>query len=196
MPESPYAFVSYSHNDQGYVELLTGSLAGQGIEVRRDSDIHKGDRYIQALAAMVRNASVVLVVMTPEAAASEHVEREIIWAEDAGVPIFPLLLRGEILPQLVNKQSSKVSLDAPLSAAILQDIQSRLQGTPPSDSKARFDPISTVAFSDKIAKYVNSDQSRRAAIKVKATSELGPRMQFAEMLTLLDEALADRKSTR
>lgn len=110
MRDEPYVFVSYSHHDSDFVERLVGFLHSQQVEVRRDSDIRKGARYVAALAGMVQNASAALVVMSPEAAKSEHVEREIIWAEDAGVPVFPILLRGPIFPQLVNKQVSESTL--------------------------------------------------------------------------------------
>ena len=47
-------------------------------------------------------SAAVLVVMTPEAEQFERVEAEIAQAEQAGIPLFPVLLSGDVFFQLNN----------------------------------------------------------------------------------------------
>ncbi len=92
----PPIFVSYSRNDQGYVDELVGHLRKAGLSCWTDkAGIDYGTRWTQVIRDAIDRCSVFVIVMTPAAEDSVWVEREIQRAEKKGKPILPLLLKGE-----------------------------------------------------------------------------------------------------
>ncbi len=73
-----------------------------------DHDINYGTRWAAVIQERIRSCAVMLVVMTPEAARSKWIEREILEAEDNDKTIYPLLLRGEMWFLLRNYQAELV----------------------------------------------------------------------------------------
>src|SRR5687768_2465841 len=93
---SGQVLISFSHeHDAGYVARLTGHLAAAGVAARYDSQSMSESWWETYTRAQVDACRAVVVVMTPEAARSEWVAREIERARGQGKPIVPLLLRGE-----------------------------------------------------------------------------------------------------
>lgn len=89
-----HVFVSYSRDDQRYVDRLARHLTLQGVEVWIDADIDYGSRWSAVIREQIDTCEAMLVVMTPAAEQSTWVEREIERAEHIGKPIHPLLLDG------------------------------------------------------------------------------------------------------
>jgi hypothetical protein len=91
-----HVFISYSHeHDRDYVEQLAAFLTKQGIPVWFDREIVGGTRWADVIAQKINDSAAVLVVMSPGAAQSRWVGREIGWAEGRGKTIIPLLRAGD-----------------------------------------------------------------------------------------------------
>jgi len=90
-----YVFMSYSRRDAyEYAHELTDFLRAQGIRVWIDDDIVIGERWEWRLREKVDASSALVLIMTPLAEQSAHVERERQRARQYGIPIMPLLLSG------------------------------------------------------------------------------------------------------
>ncbi len=103
-----HLFISYSRRDIEYVRKLVDSLLERGFDVWFDAHIEYGDNWESAIVQAIDQAAAVLVIMSPEAAASAWVPRELAYAENQGKPIFPLLLAGEVFPRLILTQFANV----------------------------------------------------------------------------------------
>jgi len=103
-----HVFISYSREDQTYTRKLVDSLHRQGFDVWIDDRIDFGERWWQSIVQAIRASAAFVVVMTPESEKSPWVERELLLALKEGKKIFPLLLRGEEFPILINAQYANV----------------------------------------------------------------------------------------
>jgi len=103
-----HVFISYSREDQTYTRKLEDSLRGRGFDVWIDDRIDFGERWWQSIVQAICASAAFIVVMTPESARSPWVERELLLALREGKRIFPLLLRGEEFPILINAQYADV----------------------------------------------------------------------------------------
>jgi formylglycine-generating enzyme required for sulfatase activity len=74
-----------------------------------DDRIDFGDRWWQTIVQALRSSAAFVVVMAPESERSEWVHREVLLALKERKPIFPLLLRGEGFPILVDRQYADVT---------------------------------------------------------------------------------------
>lgn len=83
-------------------------MRARDLEVWIDDDIPKGDFWANRLIETLSASSAVIVIMSPEAKASEWVGKEILIAQEHQIPIFPLLLRGEKFPILIDRQYENV----------------------------------------------------------------------------------------
>jgi TIR domain len=92
------AFISYSHTDRKYVHKLTSRLRDAGIPVWSDHAVEVGEQFDELIQRQIDNCSVLLVVLTPESAASKWVLREVKYADQSDVPILPLLLKPCDIP--------------------------------------------------------------------------------------------------
>jgi hypothetical protein len=88
-------FISYSHEDIDYTKRLAAHLHESGLPAWHDSELNWGDRYSQKIAERIRRALGVIVVMSPAAAESEWVEREILEGQHYNRAFLPVLLAGE-----------------------------------------------------------------------------------------------------
>lgn len=88
-------FVSYCRSDKEYVERLVRFLAGMGITAWFDSEMGLGDRFGRVLQQRIDGCAAFVLVMTPAAADSDWVERELAWVDGRRKPIVPLLLEGD-----------------------------------------------------------------------------------------------------
>jgi tetratricopeptide (TPR) repeat protein len=102
-------FISYGRTERDYVEQLAPYLAAQGLEAWFDRDIAYSAQWWQAIVDRIRSSHALVLVMTPELEQSEWVVKEVLLARREGKPIFPLLLRGEGLPLVIDIQHVDVS---------------------------------------------------------------------------------------
>lgn len=101
-------FVSYSREDQGYVDKLDAAFATRQIPCWIDRDIDYGSRWPRVIKEHIDSSAVVIVVMTPDAEDSVWVGREIDQAESTARPILPVLLRGQRFFRLAEHQFEDV----------------------------------------------------------------------------------------
>lgn len=92
---APPFFISYASQDRDYVTELAGRLRGVGLPAWYDADMAWGDQWPRLLAEKIRQAPGMIVVMSPAAAKSEWVEREILEGQHYNRPFRPILLDGE-----------------------------------------------------------------------------------------------------
>ena len=93
---SEHFFVSYAHQDKAYAQELTADLKDHGFEDWIDDDrLNYGAAWKRKIEQAIRTCWALFVVMTPDSAASQWVQREISLALEEDKPIFPLLRRGD-----------------------------------------------------------------------------------------------------
>ncbi len=75
------AFVSYAHEDKRIAARLERELEARHIHVRRDENfLHAGEPWEKGLARAAQSSDCVMVLISPHAAQSAWVEREVNWA--------------------------------------------------------------------------------------------------------------------
>jgi len=90
-------FISYAHADAAYVARLADHLRRSTLPLWFDAELRWGSRFTQEIRRRVAHALGVIVVMSPAAAASEWVEREILEGQRHDRELLPILLGGERL---------------------------------------------------------------------------------------------------
>jgi len=105
-PQNADVFISYSHKDKAFVKKLAGRLSKDGSKVWWDFDSLKGGQDWQnEIEKGIRQCKYFLVVLTPDAVASEWVANEIAYAQQKGKRIIPLHLKSCDIPiGLIRKQ--------------------------------------------------------------------------------------------
>jgi formylglycine-generating enzyme required for sulfatase activity len=104
-----HIFISYAREDQPYARGLADHLRQRDFDVWMDDRIDFGDRWWQTIIQALRASAALVVVMTPQSEKSEWVHREVLLALDDHKPVFPLLLRGERFPLLIDRQYADVT---------------------------------------------------------------------------------------
>jgi hypothetical protein len=102
-------FVSHSHEDRVYVDRLAARLTDRGLRPWVDDHIAVGSTWREAIHRALTEASVMILVMTPDAEGSRWVKREVDLAENLGLTIAPLLLRGQVWWWLSDVQYEDVT---------------------------------------------------------------------------------------
>jgi hypothetical protein len=92
-----HAFVSYAHVDFAYVRRLVAWLRQRGVDGWVDDEIDRGARWSEVLRERIESCAVLVLVMSPAAAESEYVRREVDLARALGKRIKPLLLEGGVI---------------------------------------------------------------------------------------------------
>ena len=90
---SVHVFISYSHANGDFAEILRTRLEGSGFNVWTDEDrLLAGEDWRNGIDKAIRSACALIVVMTPSAKASEYVTYEWAFAWGVGVKVIPILL--------------------------------------------------------------------------------------------------------
>jgi hypothetical protein len=88
-----HVFLSYARRDQAFVDQLIAALEGAGLEVWIDrEDIPGGAAWEATITSAVRASTALVVVLSPAAAESEYVPKELSLADKFDRPIIPVLL--------------------------------------------------------------------------------------------------------
>jgi len=75
-------FLSYSHRNRRVATRLEAELEARNVHVYRDvTSLQPGEEWESALSRAVRSADCVMVLVSPAAAASDWVQREVNWAK-------------------------------------------------------------------------------------------------------------------
>lgn len=100
-----HVFISHSHEDYDFAELLNGRLTNAGFTVWTDAKIRGGVEWRKEIDKAIKDASAVIVVVTEEARLSEYVTYEWAFAWGAGVKVIPVLRKDTKLhPRLESLQ--------------------------------------------------------------------------------------------
>ncbi len=89
-----HVFVSYSRKDVEFVEMLRQRLRDADLDVWTDSGVRPGNDWRTEIDDAIRNAFVVLIVVTPAARVSEYVAYEWAFALGAGIKVIPMIVEA------------------------------------------------------------------------------------------------------
>ena len=97
-----HLFISYKHEDSDFAEVLINRVEKAGFKTWVDSDkLYPGEDWRTGIDESIKNALALIVIMTPEAKASEYVTYEWAFARGAGVKVIPILYRStQLHPRL------------------------------------------------------------------------------------------------
>jgi CheY-like chemotaxis protein len=94
-----HVFISYKHEDVDFAENLISRIKEAGFTAWQDSDkLHPGEDWRAGIDQAIKSAFALIVIMTPEAKASEYVTYEWSFAWGAGVKVIPVLLKRTSTP--------------------------------------------------------------------------------------------------
>ncbi len=90
-----YVFISYSHRDSDIMQVVRDRLREAGFNVWTDENLEPGTpSWVQAIVSALYSSCAVVALLSPDACKSQWVERELIFAQQNEVPVYPLLVRG------------------------------------------------------------------------------------------------------
>jgi len=96
-------FISYSRKDIGFVRKLAGDLEKAGYEVWWDlTDLRGGDDWPRVIPAAIEASQYVIVVLSPNSAISDWVEKEYTQALSLRKKIIPIMLARSGIPFALN----------------------------------------------------------------------------------------------
>ncbi len=96
-------FISYSRKDIGFVRKLAGDLEKAGYEVWWDlTDLRGGDDWPRVIPAAIESSQYVIVVLSPNSAISDWVEKEYTQALSLRKKIIPIMLASSRVPFALN----------------------------------------------------------------------------------------------
>lgn len=96
-------FISYSRKDISFVRKLAGDLEKAGYDVWWDlTDLHGGDDWPRAIPAAIEASQSVIIVLSPNSAVSDWVEKEYTQALALRKKIIPIMLERSSVPFALN----------------------------------------------------------------------------------------------
>lgn len=98
-----HVFVSYKHEEQDFVEMLIRQLSAAGFKVWIDTEqLQAGENWRESINFAIKDSFALILVISPEAKASQYVTYEWAYAQGSGVKVIPLLLKPteKLHPQL------------------------------------------------------------------------------------------------
>jgi HEAT repeat protein len=98
-----FVFLSYKEEERDFAETLMSRLERDGVQVCDHKNIpYPLDEWYLEIDRAIRQAAVLIVIMTPMASASESVMYEWIYALGAGIPVIPVVVKDTVLhPRLI-----------------------------------------------------------------------------------------------
>lgn len=91
-----HIFLSYSRRDSRIMQRVRDDLRSNSFSVWTDEGIHPGTiSWKESIEKAIRGTGIMLVLLSPDANDSTWVQREIDYAEVQGIPVLPILVRGE-----------------------------------------------------------------------------------------------------
>ncbi len=94
-------FISYARKDANFAKRLHNGIEANGISVWMDNDITAGEHYTDEIDSALITAAVVVVVVSSASKESEWVRREVLYAQQCGKRIVPVLAADISLPLLL-----------------------------------------------------------------------------------------------
>lgn len=89
-----HVFISYARKDRLFVETLKGELRSIDLKVWVDTEnLRAGEDWREGIDEAIKSSLLFIIVMTPEAKASEYVTYEWSFAMGLGITIIPIILK-------------------------------------------------------------------------------------------------------
>jgi len=141
--EEPYIFVSYAHANAGRVYPIIKQLHEMGYRLWYDEGIEVGDEWPEVICSQLLKAACMLLFLSPHAAASKWVKKEINVATMNDIKIVGAFLTKTIMPPAVYYQLSDVQMlfykkfdsDAAFIEKLRKGIPPNTQGKSPPEQK-------------------------------------------------------------
>ena len=93
-----HIFISYTHLDADFAENLSNKLKVAGFNTWIDyAGLKAGDDWRKGIEQAIKEASALVLIMSPESISSPYVTFEWAFAYGAGVQIIPILYRSCVL---------------------------------------------------------------------------------------------------
>src|SRR5688572_22943376 len=90
----PHVFVSYSHADNDFAELLKAKFDATGFDAWLDKEqLKAGEEWRRKIDEAITQSFALIVIMSPDADQSKYVTYEWAYALGLGVHVIPLLLK-------------------------------------------------------------------------------------------------------
>lgn len=97
----PHVFISYKTEDLDFADNVRSRLEKEGFSVWIDSEIAAGEEWRNAIDTAIKKSLALIVIMTPEAKASEYITYEWAFAWGIGIRVIPIMLKAtELHPRL------------------------------------------------------------------------------------------------
>lgn len=107
-----HVFISYSSKDIEYARYIRMGLEQAGVPIWMDeAEIKLGEKWIHSIESALDQSTALVVLMSHQSKSSDWVNREIQYAEDLNIPIFPILLSGKPFFRLRDKQYEDMTSD-------------------------------------------------------------------------------------
>jgi hypothetical protein len=108
MPKTKHSvFISYSHKDRNTVKALTDAFNRYGISYWSDQEIRVGDNWMKEIENALNQASLFIIMVSPDFVASNWAMYEIGHAiarsKETGTKIIPLIVREGKMPALLAR---------------------------------------------------------------------------------------------
>lgn len=183
-----HIFISYSKKNSTYAYALADFLQEQGFNIWIDRiGVEYGVGWWDAIVDGLDKCGAVIVVMTPEAKASDWVQREVFIALQDKKPIFPLLLNGDnwkvfVLTQYVDVTDGSLP-DGDLlkrlshhvtprgKGANLSDLTPEKHGSHPTPPTPHFDVDQAIADFGKVFRAHNWSEALNILGRIRASGE-------------------------
>ena len=104
-----HVFISYSHKERAYAHKLADEIKRRGIEVWIDDRINYGEQWPRVIQENLEHCGVLVVIMSPNAYNSRWVQNELVFAQELGKAVVPLLLEGRVWLSLASSQYVNVA---------------------------------------------------------------------------------------
>jgi hypothetical protein len=122
-------FLAYARADRARANKLEKALTKQGFRFSSDSQLVPGQNWELTIADNLREAAVILLLVSNAAQASTWVQREVEYASASGKPIVPLLIEGDPLPALAHVQHADLRSTDKIPEALIEELR-RKTATP------------------------------------------------------------------
>lgn len=86
-------FLSYKHDDGDFAQILRDRIEKAGFAGWIDDNLQAGEDWREMIDRAIRESMALIVVLSPDAVASEYVTYEWAFALGAGVPVIPVMLK-------------------------------------------------------------------------------------------------------
>lgn len=128
---SKHVFISYSRKNAEIMSRVDRVLRMKGIPTWTDRELIPGtSQWKAAIESAIEGAGAVVVLMSPDAKASEWIDRELEYARMRSIPIIPILIEGDPVSavpfELVSSQRLDMSSEDKFTAGTDQLIKTVL----------------------------------------------------------------------